>query len=337
MFGSFEVLFPSTPSPVVVLSYGMPGKEGVQGVDLRRVRPLYNTPGRAKLDRPVVSGDGLYLVGRDPATPAGKLTLRILSLADGRTLAPVALDGPGGVLFTDFLGNGRVVTAVNAKNPLFQVWDPATGREVGRYQPGHPFDLQALSPGRAYLALPDDKAQRLEVRRADSGELVGDLLLPETGKGGKVTIAGLAFSPDGEELAALYLVTEAGQATSRLFTWKMATGEPGVAHPFARPLTGVIPDATSYRGPALEWVPDRSGWLLYGRGLIEYHSGALAYTLPRDPAVLIYHQRRLIGPGHLAVVTDTRAAAPRLDLVPLPGAEIAAAFAQARAQGAGAK
>ncbi|MCA9133885.1 MAG: hypothetical protein KDA45_12050 [Planctomycetales bacterium] len=92
----------------------------------------------------------------------------------------------------------------------FVVWDTAEEREVYRIEQESFFGARpALSPGKQYLAVPED--QRVRILAAASGETVASLPV----EGGRA--AGVGFSPDGKKLAVL--------TRSQLAVWSFGSSQ----------------------------------------------------------------------------------------------------------------
>jgi hypothetical protein len=121
---------------------------------------------------------------------------------------------------------------------------------------------------------------------------------------------GLAISPDGAQVAGLFsqmlLEKDArGFPKSRkvltVQTWDVRTAAPQTRHLLGGQTPEVHPNNHS---PGLQWLPDRSGWLVRGLALYDAANGQQVWTLPGGPfdsGVL----RRLVGPHHVVQVFGT--------------------------------
>src|SRR5262249_41243651 len=143
------------------------------------------------------------------------------------------------------------------------IWDIKTRALVRSF--GAPAYLdrnqRAFSPGRRYLALVSREYDRLLLYDLTGGELAGELPLPRGAK-----CFGLSFSLDGKALAGLFKVNDA----TRLLTWNLAAA---TASANLKLDSEAAPKVDVYLGPALEWLPDGSGWLVYGRRIVDGQSG----------------------------------------------------------------
>ena len=136
----------------------------------------------------------------------------------------------------------------------------------------------ALSPGGRYVAALVGK--RLVIHELRSGDCVGtaaveDGMMPEEMQEGS-----LFFSPDGSEIVALL---RGGGGIDRLLTWNAATGESSgvwfVGRSDWETEHGGI-DLLAYEGPAVEWLPDGSGWLLDGHVVVPREESAEVLHFP---------------------------------------------------------
>lgn len=293
--------------------------------DLRRLQQTGRIPKPHELTWPMaLSPDGRWLAGR--VRTASASVIEVCSAQDDRKNQRIALDANAtGLDVLDFLEEGRLLTGINTpRGKLFQIWNFDSGTEVVRFLvPGlvGPHTL-ALSPGRNYLAALD--SDRILVFDLRSGIRAGELKLSKPTGFQLLRGDGIAFSPDGQELAVFCH----DASRSRLLSLRIVNGEVSVDHSFSKLL---LPTAHGrlYSGVPLEWLPDRSAWLMYGEFLIDYVSGGLIWQLPMtgvDPAT----PRRLLGNDQLLLARNNRRDRD-LQVFDLPRQEIAATAAAARA------
>jgi WD40 repeat protein len=286
--------------------------------------------GKPAMNNEVLSPDGKLLAGRGKGPKFGTTGIHVWSFPAKKFLPSFAVETPF-LKHHDFVEDNHIVTTVSVQlDTKYEIWDTATGQLVHQYQrKGWPdFKQQAaLSPGRKYLAIPEGNnvtGHRIVLLRATKGEVVGEVVVPKDA--GRVNA--LAFSADGSEFACY--CEHFGK--TRLMTWKMAKGEPGIDHSFSQAVAQLVPQAAAYPGPILEWAPDKSGWLFYGQILIDYVSGAPVHTLAPAPGDTHRSQRRFVGKDHVATAGGT-ALSQGLRFEALPSAEIAAKVKMARAGG----
>ena len=116
---------------------------------------------------------------------------------------------------------------------------------------------------------------------------VGEAPLPKSSDPSS-TCAGMTFSNDGKELAAVF--DEGG--SPRLVCWDLTSGKPDVDQ-ILDPKYDIRRFAND-QGRAVEWLPGRDGWLIYGQALIDRQSGRRIWTLPLSNPEFPPTQRRLI-------------------------------------------
>ena len=310
LIGSPNVVFPTTPSKYVLVKHGQLGKQGAQVFDLSSLQavatlPLPNT---FESDRGTLSPDGNYWM-----KPANKLgqgfgkgkTLQVIDVKAGNVL-PEFTTWDSGEQFHDFLSEGKAIAVSrDFKTTKAEIWNLATGQRDNEYElkmQSFHGGMYALSPGRKYLAccLADDSV--VQIMLAETGELVGQLLFKEEAEEKNVfrnsSGLGLAFSDDGEELAAAVKSND----RIRLIAWKMATGDVSVEHVLhAGPESGLRNlFSTSDNGRNLAWLPDRAGWLIHGKSILEYLSGRMIFQFPDPPGQET--NRRFITKSHMAAI-----------------------------------
>jgi hypothetical protein len=78
-----------------------------------------------------------------------------------------------------------------------------------------------------------------------------------------------------------------------------------------------IPRGSSYMGRSIDWLPDRSGWLLYGHAIVDRETGQRTWTATPDPD----DQRRgprLLLPNQQMLVVVPSGRAATVQNMPLP-------------------
>lgn len=334
LLGNPHVVFPSTPSPFIAARHGTGGKEGWQIMDVRKFQQVGALNGRPDIDDEALSPDGKYLAGKGKFQ-VGKLIVNVVGLKEARIVQTIDMEAKNQSLqLVDFLEKDHLLTYTTfALKGHFKVWNIATGQEVKQIDIKDVRDRRAciaLSPGRKYLAVAHE--DKVQVFQPLTSEVVGEVPMPKREGFSVSQVKGLAFSADGAELACF---VESLNQTSRLVSWKMTGGEVAVDHQFVKRVSDLVGNTFGYKGNNLEWVPDGSGWLLFGQAWIDYQSGAPVYKIPADPKDFRRWPRRLIGKDHV-VLGGGDFRSQQIGIMPLPKAEIAAAVKAARAEAGGA-
>jgi hypothetical protein len=171
----------------------------------------------------------------------------------------------------------------------------------------------ALSPGGTYLALPT-LDRKLQIFDLSSGKLAARGMLPQ-GNLEFMSCQGLAFSPEGTELASLFRA----RGKSRLITWDVAAGKVVADLPFAKDLSFEVKFALGYKGRCLECLPGRSGWLVFGQ-LVVGRDGKSLGTIPVESHELVSGPRKVVSKDQVLVVTGDRRSRSVVNLR-LPGSK----------------
>ena len=319
------ILYPSTPSPFVVLGHGRYGGRP-QVWDLRTGEMAGEIRGEPGMpDHVAASPDGKHLAIFSLGTMR---TVRIWSFETGKAVHELELgERFASVSWLDFAGPNRLIAAVSAEQACL-VWDVHTGEQITKIDayPTPRREQIAISPGGAYLAM-NVKLNSLQIMDTRNGEEAGNIVLEPSGGRGMLRADGLAFSPDGKELAGWF--TEGGGAA--LLVWNAANGRLAVEHRFPEnPLTGLM--LTTYQGRPLEWFADRSAWLVRGGAVFDRESGGPLWVEPRDPQRIYRAPRRFVDAERMLDVIGNRES-QTLRLVPIPKEKIAASGEVVRAGG----
>jgi hypothetical protein len=303
-------------------------------------RPIAaNWKADGRYDRLALSPDGAYFAGRVKGRPP---TAEVWSVVTGDRPNGLPVGGRPGfaVVAVDFPGKDRLlVVSTNNEFGMFgqatyQTWDLAAGKKVAEFSSDVVYNRKwcALSPGGRYL-VQEKRAraggQHLLFWEPAAGKLVEEVEFLGQNEPGNA--AGLAFSPDGEEVALLWRVGKKPATWGRLLCWDVRTGRKVADHPIVFELGHI--DAMWGDGGTIQWCPDRSGWLLFGCLLVDHDSGAVVWRFPPEP----HHSgefmtRRFLDRDHVTTedgVLDKR----RLRIETLPREQIDAAVRAARGGG----
>lgn len=286
-------------------------------------------------------------------TKKGTLTGVTLSWIDRKALSPdgqyfAAVAGRGA-----FSSNNIVVYTVKTGKPLGQLSPPGEARfgiswlafanpEVLAFKFDNTLRLSRIpsgelirdidvglhlnerqlefSPGGKYLAISAHRS--IKFLSTETGELMGELNFPtNTGH----SSPSLTFSPDGTELAVLFDVKD-----GHLYVFNLADGSVASRVDLEDPISEVLRTGQGYKGQILDWFPDKSGWLAYGRGIVDREVG-LVFLLP-DTGFDSGYPRKVLDKGRLLTVGGSKER-PELVTFDLPQAAIEKATAVVAAGG----
>ncbi len=272
-----DVIFPTSPSPFVSVAAKGPIYDAHEIWDLRSMKKVGRVEPEDPFTTAALSPDGAYWA-KPNFMLKGLPGADVYAVADGRHFRITVTNDKSTVIENvDFAGPGELVTmhGVSGKdgtNVVVKVWDVKKQALVLGF--GAPGSLdrnqRAFSPGRRYIALANSQYDRVLLCDLKGGHRAGELPLPAGSK-----CLGLAFSPDGQSLAGLFRIDN----STRILAWNLDAGT-GSAHLMLDP--AAVPKVSVYQGPALEWLPEGDGWLLYGRALVDRKSGAVYWRLPAE-------------------------------------------------------
>jgi hypothetical protein len=170
--------------------------------------------------------------------------------------------------------DGRFVAAVNDGVIILDV---ASGRQVARLKSPKkvrdPYDDFVVNPKPVAAApAPAEPPAKATPKPRAGASAKANNAPPALPKANVVSplswsASGLCFSPDGKELAGLFTFVTA----ARIIVWDVKGNVLQEAW---------VPDGSfAMEGPALEWVPDRSGLLVYGRYLFSRSVGRVVWEI----------------------------------------------------------
>ena len=312
--GAGEVVYPDLPSPFVVVVRGRTSGFDWEVWNLAQGSKAFAFSSPDVLGEMIVSDDGTLAAGVVPgrvndvevwSLKKGVAVERLREAEGEDTLAPVC-----------FVGDDRLVTTV-ARSRRLTVWNLRGGKVIGEIELDANLEWGgtfAQSPGGNYLARVSDA--RLLIYNLAEGELAGDVPVPE-GDGEAAEAAGVAFSPDGRGVAALF----GGRGRPmRVVTWELkdarVTADFALAGDVRPPRERIAAEAAPGIRP-IAWLADSSGWLLYGDVAVAGPGGKVLFRRPemaRGGADVRWRP----GDRTSFLVLDGRGPARTLRAVPVP-------------------
>ena len=287
------------PARLSPCRHGQFPNEGWQVFDMEKCKLTGQIQAKIELEKEALSPDGGFLAGKGRGPNFQQSIINVHAVGNGGKIARTfTMDTNAAALrWIDFLEGGHMLTyKTHGITAHFEIWN-ATGQPVQHFTLQGLLDenqRMCLSPGRKYLAVADDKA--IHIFHATEGKKVGMLRPPI----GFSAYQGMAFSPDGQELA-VYGSTFG--ASSQLVVYKLDRGELVLHHKFAKDVGTMVKNRFAYKGQPLEWIPDKSGWLMFGQIMIDYASGAPVYDIPWPAQDFSFFPRRFIGPDYVVATT----------------------------------
>ncbi|MBI3821340.1 MAG: WD40 repeat domain-containing protein [Planctomycetes bacterium] len=326
--GNGPVRHPRRPGPIAAVMSAT--KQKMLGWDvwnLQSMKRLGSVPS-STAGEVFLSPDGMYLAMPVVKPKGYKWTsVEVYTVADGKLLSTLKVkdgDNPAKQNWiADFAGPGQFLSLErHDAGGEAKVWDVKTGAPISTFKTaGDIVDRMwtEVSPGGRYLAIYHVEGPKsfVYVYEVATGKLVRTIhpKLPTI-----TQCAALTFSYDGKELAALVLDD---QSRSHVQAWDFETGKRTAEHTFTPALPATIKEQRSY-GRALEWLPDRSGWLALGQLMIDRERGHVFWTVPKEDADIAW-ERRFVDANHYATIVGQSTKQLRLQIIALPRDEIAAA------------
>lgn len=320
-----EITYPRAESNFVLVHLSSFGKHAAQMVDLRTGDFVGGTvtdelPFASDLE---VSADGNHLaVERRGANT----TFGVWSMQTGQLLNDFQFTREQDVEAVHF-GAANQIIFVNepfSTEPLkVFVYSVGDGGELGEYT--FPMTREAPLLKNTFTVSHAGKyavfvqADVLTIVDLSNGQVAGRTRLPEKPK----ECVGMAFSPDGAELAGLFNFNSG----SHMVIWDMRTGNPIVDAEYDEQLSAFF---TSSKKPVLTWAPDKSAILLGREFIMDAQTGKKIWQLPEASK----HPVKFVRPFELLIVNrDSAKRKQTISTVKLPRKEIDKIVTEVRSGG----
>ncbi len=316
-----DLLYPSGPSSMVLLGHGS-GSNLREVWDLATMKRVGQISQRLEGNKAALSPDGKWLVMVKSGFTS---SLDVWSCETGNRKQSIDLP-QGSVDFVDFGPPGTVVTLMSGQERKgIDVWDI----ETGKLKQAMSGDIEtgdkgvAISPGRNLLAAVRQHKNELLLYDLNKGKPIEVISLGKPQGSFWFDCLALQFAPDGTEVAGIF---RSSADNMQLRSWNLGTGKNVVD---LRVPSDLGNSAISYPSRALEWMPDGSGWLLWGKSILDRNSGWVVWNFKPVAGEIITPTRRLLDNDHLLVVAGP-INKKSLKAVQIPWKQIDAATAGAK-------
>jgi hypothetical protein len=329
---AFQRLFTPIESPYAAIFEDNLGKQNVAVYDIRDGNVLgeWKPEGMRGFVALAPDAGRLALLRREPHEAV------IWDVASGEQIATWSCTGP--VAEIAFFDPHRFLY-IAARQSEAQIVRAEDGQELLSFDLGFQAEMNSvlrLSPGGRYLVAvvpPEEEWQEDPVsgekrlvpesqRRTEWGIEFFDLdegqsrgLLPVRDSQRRAPFA-IAISDDGEQMAAWLGAGPFGQPPSRLDCWDVSTGQ--ILHQLEvsegedqRDKQKRQRIANAYRGPALQFVSDGSGWLLHGHVFLD-REGNIAWEVPFNTFGGPTGPHRFLDPQRLLLVQPQETLSERI-------------------------
>ena len=288
-----DVIYSTPPADFVALGIGGFRSSTCELWSLETGRKVAAIPKKIGLRSPyALSPDGAYLAGssnsgKGTAIWSFKLRTEVRHLSER-----------AGPEFCAFISPTELLT-MNDRESLFKIWDVTTGkleRWIDFASQPNPSAI-AVSPQGRYLAFNLLGERAFRVYDLSNGELVRTLDPPWNDV--RLPVAwGLAFSADLSEIAAIC----SGAGVTHIVSWSLEDSKVTSHHEYPVEYNGMATIGNHYRGPVIQWLPDESGWLVWGYAIYDRGSGERLWEDTADPADIRGHARAFLDADRLLVV-----------------------------------
>jgi hypothetical protein len=302
-----EVIRPLTDSPYIAVRRQVDGNMQIDLWDTR----TWEHDGQARFaassepggNKYVLSPDGVYLA-RIATFP--RLSVQVWSFVDQRVAKVLYLDNAlGWPELVGFAGTDRLLIRWQRSDActlqLVQMFSEQPSRLIAT-----PFfetigNTLAVSPDGTLAAI-TAKVQNIPtvlVYNMETGRQISSAAITSLDPRWPVAPTGMAFSFDDARLAILF--EQSGNALLLCYQILPSSQTAQLVAEHVYP-AGVMPglDTHNFTGSALAWLPDNSGWLIYGQGVFGPNTGRLVEDL-KLPKVQI---SRVVTPDIVQVVAD---------------------------------
>ena len=238
--------------------------------------------------------------GRYYAAQAGFISksLGVYDVEEKKPLGDIDMSGMRGGLTTIAIPKPNLLVAIGWDA---HIWELPSGRELHKIElgwQGWNRTLPVFSPGGRYMAQTrrEHSSEEIWIHELDTAQVVGKLSMPSYDIGWGLTIDGMAFSPDGKELAA----TVNGWSCSKVLIWNVADGALVDHMTFPKKLKEVVTNAPREATP-LSWFPGNKRLLAFEHAIVDRDMGTVIWQIPKS-SVEFTGKRWALDNSHVTVI-----------------------------------
>ena len=300
--GKTSVLFPHVPSTMVSVGDNGNAKGSRDIWDLATNTKIGSMKGMTfSSDVMALSPDGLYLAAGFQGN------VDVWDVKAKKSLGQFSVgQGAWGVDFLAFtrpdrlLGVGREGNAKLLKIPSGEVdREIDFGRNAETSKCG-------ISPNGRYLAFKHSGsfgALEIWLKELETDEIVGSIKVAGATAHARVELANIAFSPKGDEVAAL--LDDGWGKDLTLFVWSMKDGSEVESIPLSEKMVEALNVSRWVKYTPLVWFPSGQRWLVKGHGVVDRAAKQFIYRIPTSE-VEIEGSRRMLTDTIVSVVDGGR-------------------------------
>jgi hypothetical protein len=230
-----------------------------------------------RVERYLISPSGEFLV-RVVNWP--KLAAQVWSWEQRRVLRNIELsDRLGTPSLIDFFDDDLFLVRWERQATIgLETWNARTGQRLRQIPvPSHqnlPSNAAISRDGKTLaIALRLDGDATVQLYNLQSGRAARRLPMTALDRRWPVRPTGMSFSPDGSMLAILF--EETGNAL--VMVWRVSDGKLLAEQVYP---SGLVPETSGFAHPAFQWLADGSGFLLYGRLILDAETLGTLAELP---------------------------------------------------------
>lgn len=292
--GEEDVIFPVVPSPFVAVGQNAAKKDVREIWDLSKPKKVGTiTDLGVETTRNALSPDGKYFAG---VTEGQNTTIGVWDVDAKKVLVDVPIESASST-WIPLLGipsSNRLIIFTSWGGAKAQIFELPSGEPVTTVDFGwtRSDSLPVFSPNGKYFAWPKREAfweQQIAFYSVETGEVAGVLDLPAYDVGFPLNVQGLAFSPNGEEIAAVI----DGFSCSKIIIWKISDGSIADHITFKTNLRKTVlgDNALSFRTVnPLVFFPGGDRLLAYEHAIIDRPTGLIVWQIPRSN--IVYGRKR---------------------------------------------